>query len=50
MTDEPSNPVVIIDGEVWKPSSIETAQYDAIHCIAGAILAGADTVEYKRIR
>lgn len=51
MTDETrSNPIVLIDGETWEPSNSETVQYDAIHCIAGAILAGADTVEYKRIK
>lgn len=39
---------VRIDGTVWHPESDETAEYDAIHAVAGAVLAGADEVIVER--
>lgn len=43
------NYVVEIDGQTWRPSNRDTAQYDAIHAAAGAVLAGADNVEIRKI-
>jgi len=40
--------VVKIDGEVWEPANDDTAEYDAIHAAAGAVLAGANSVEVIR--
>lgn len=40
---------VNIDGQEWTPSNHETAEYDAIHAIAGAILAGAEHVSYGKV-
>lgn len=48
MTD--ANPILFIDGEPWEPANSDTAEYDAIHCIAGAVLAGAERIEYRRIK
>ena len=39
---------VRIDGEVWKPENEDTAEYDAIHTVAGAVLAGATEVQVIR--
>jgi len=36
---------VRIDGETWRPTNGGTAEYDAIHAAAGAVLAGADEVQ-----
>lgn len=44
--DEPIH--VQIDGEVWEPGNGETAEYDAIHAAAGAVLAGAEEVQIIR--
>jgi hypothetical protein len=44
--DEPIH--VRIDGELWEPANDETAEYDAIHAAAGAVLAGATEVQVIR--
>ncbi|MEE6210886.1 hypothetical protein U3A55_12075 [Salarchaeum sp. III] len=36
---------VRIDGREWTPENEDTAEYDAIHCAAGAVLAGATEVQ-----
>ncbi|WP_323192442.1 hypothetical protein [Halostella sp. PRR32] len=36
---------VRVDGEEWECSNDETAEYDAIHTAAGAVLAGATEVQ-----
>lgn len=37
-----------IDNRTWRPKEQETAEYDAIHAIAGAILAGAESIRYEK--
>lgn len=44
-----SETYVLIDGEKWEPSNDETAQYDAIHAAAGAVLAGATEVQVFQV-
>jgi len=39
---------VTIDGKEWTPANDDTAEYDAIHAVAGAVLAGAENVEVTR--
>lgn len=41
---------VRIDNRTWRPNNQETAEYDAIHAIAGAILAGAECIEYEKTK
>lgn len=48
MSDRTDPIHVRIDGEVWKPNNDETAEYDAIHAAAGAVLAGATEVQVIR--
>jgi len=36
---------VRVDGAEWECSNDETAEYDAIHAVAGAVLAGATEVQ-----
>lgn len=36
-----------IDGKRWYNIS-RHSEYDAIHCVAGAILAGAENIEVER--
>ena len=38
---------VTVDGKSWYAVSPHS-EYDAIHCVAGAILAGADEVTVER--
>jgi len=51
MSSEPSEETVdyevTIDGKTWYSVSPHS-EYDAIHCVAGAILAGADEVTIER--
>lgn len=47
-TDDPGFEVRVNGDRVWKVNS-EFSEYDATHAVAGALLAGADTVEVKRI-
>lgn len=39
---------VRVDGELWEPTNDKTAEYDAIHAVAGAVLAGATEVQVIR--
>jgi len=39
---------VTIDGKEWTPANDDTTEYDAIHAVAGAVLAGAENVEVTR--
>lgn len=39
---------VRIDDRTWRPSNDETAEYDAVHTIAGAILAGAEQITFEK--
>lgn len=48
MSDKSSEIYVRIDGEKWVPNNDETAEYDAIHAVAGAVLAGATEVQVIR--
>jgi len=45
--DESVDYEVTIDGKTWYSLS-PYSEYDAIHCVAGAILAGADEVTIER--
>lgn len=47
MPDESVDYEVCIDGKPWYSLSPHS-EYDAIHCIAGAILAGADEVMIEK--
>jgi hypothetical protein len=38
---------VTVDGKSWYSVSPHS-EYDAIHCVAGAVLAGADEVTVER--
>lgn len=40
------NYIVTIDGESWNLTSPQ-AEYDAIHTVAGAVLAGADDIRVE---
>jgi len=48
MSDRTEPIHVRIDGEVWKPNNEDSAEYDAIHAAAGAVLAGATEVQVIR--
>lgn len=40
---------VTIDGETWAVVS-EQSEYDIIHAVAGAVLAGADRIEIINVQ
>lgn len=52
MSDQPHEEAVdyevSIDGKSWYSLSPHS-EYDTIHCVAGAILAGADEVTVERV-
>ena len=45
--DDPQFEVTIDDDRSWRTSS-EFAEYDATHAVAGALLAGADSVSVEK--
>lgn len=48
MDEAPDGPFEVgIDGAVWHSTDVPSAPYDAIHCAAGAVLAGAEEVTIR---
>lgn len=45
---DPQFKVTVDDDRSWRTSS-EFAEYDATHAVAGALLAGADSVTVERV-